>query len=64
MLISKGDMLKEYFSLEINKLGMLCTIPELIESYIPCVEDLPLFVLFLATRVEWEEEQEYCGCAK
>lgn len=50
-LISKGPMLKEYFSIEINKLGCLCSLPVIIDSYIPPLGGLPLFLLKMASRV-------------
>ena len=50
-------MLDDYFSLEIDDSGNLCTIPQLLEDYIPFFGGLPIFLLRLATEVEWEEEE-------
>ncbi|XP_008945033.1 PREDICTED: DNA mismatch repair protein Mlh1, partial [Merops nubicus] len=65
-LKKKTEMLKDYFSLEIDegkkmaqkKEGNLTGLPLLIESYVPALEGLPMFVLRLATEVNWDEEKE------
>ncbi|XP_022080123.1 DNA mismatch repair protein Mlh1-like isoform X2 [Acanthaster planci] len=58
LLQSKAEMLADYFSLQIDKEGNLCTIPLLLDDYIPALEKLPMFVLRLATEVEWDTETE------
>ncbi|XP_030749016.1 DNA mismatch repair protein Mlh1 [Sitophilus oryzae] len=58
ILIGKGAMLNEYFSLDIDKDGNLRTIPILLENYIPDLSGLPLFLIRLATEVDWETEKE------
>ncbi|KAI8372670.1 histidine kinase-like ATPase [Choanephora cucurbitarum] len=58
MLISRADMLQEYFSLTLSPEGQLVAIPMLIRDYIPCMEKLPLFLLRLGTEVDWEHEKE------
>ena len=50
-------MLDDYFSLEIDKDGNLHTIPQLLEGYIPFFGGLPIFLLRLATEVNWDEEE-------
>ncbi|OXB83219.1 UNVERIFIED_CONTAM: hypothetical protein H355_001971 [Colinus virginianus] len=57
-LKKKSEMLKDYFSLEIDEEGNLTGLPLLIDSYIPLLEGLPMFILRLATEVNWDEEKE------
>ncbi|CAL7938526.1 unnamed protein product [Xylocopa violacea] len=57
LLLEKADMLKEYFSLVIDKTGNLKSLPALLEKYFPCEAGLPLYVLRLATEVQWSTEQ-------
>lgn len=55
--MEKADMLDDYFSLEINEKGQLTGIPMLLEGYIPDLNQLPMFILRIATEVNWEEEE-------
>ncbi|XP_075068728.1 DNA mismatch repair protein Mlh1 [Mixophyes fleayi] len=57
-LQKKSEMLKDYFSLEIDEEGNLTGLPLLIDNYIPPLEGLPLFILRLATEVNWDDEGE------
>ncbi|NXF92626.1 MLH1 protein, partial [Eubucco bourcierii] len=57
-LKKKTEMLKDYFSLEIDEEGNLIGLPLLIENYVPPLEGLPMFILRLATEVNWDEEKE------
>ncbi|XP_048367710.1 DNA mismatch repair protein Mlh1 [Sphaerodactylus townsendi] len=57
-LTKKSEMLKDYFSLEIDEDGNLTGLPLLLDKYIPLMEGLPMFVLRLATEVNWDEEKE------
>lgn len=57
-LKSKSEMLEEYFALEIDADGNLCTIPMILENYIPPLEGLPMYILRLSTEVNWDEEKE------
>lgn len=57
-LKSKAEMLKDYFSMEIDEDGNLCSLPMLLENYIPPLQALPMFILRLATEVDWESEEE------
>ncbi|KAG2195568.1 hypothetical protein INT47_001315 [Mucor saturninus] len=59
LIISKRDMLKEYFSLEITDQGNLIVLPMVIRDYVPCMDKLPLLFLRLGTEVDWETE---IGC--
>ncbi|RUS90912.1 hypothetical protein EGW08_001309 [Elysia chlorotica] len=56
-LSSKADMLQDYFSLEIED-GNLLTLPMLMENYIPPLDELPMYILRLATEVNWETEKD------
>ncbi|KAF4537238.1 DNA mismatch repair protein [Lasiodiplodia theobromae] len=58
-LISRRDMLAEYFSLEISEDGDLVSIPLLIKGYTPSLAKLPHFLLRLGPNVNWMEEK---GC--
>lgn len=65
-LNSRSTMLDDYFSIKINKVVdengeasyFLQTLPMLIEDYEPDIVDLPLFIIRLATEVEWLVEKE------
>ncbi|XP_054847024.1 DNA mismatch repair protein Mlh1 isoform X2 [Eublepharis macularius] len=57
-LTKKSEMLKDYYSLEIDTDGNLTGLPLLIDNYVPLLEGLPMFVLRLATEVNWDEEKE------
>ncbi|XP_071802994.1 DNA mismatch repair protein Mlh1-like isoform X1 [Asterias amurensis] len=58
LLVSKAELLDDYFSMQIDKDGNLCTIPLLLDNYIPDLERLPMYVLRLATEVDWDEEED------
>ncbi|XP_076985942.1 DNA mismatch repair protein Mlh1 [Tamandua tetradactyla] len=57
-LKKKAEMLADYFSLEIDEGGNLIGLPLLIDNYVPPLEGLPIFILRLATEVNWDEEKE------
>ncbi|XP_015667223.1 DNA mismatch repair protein Mlh1 [Protobothrops mucrosquamatus] len=56
-LSKKSEMLRDYFSLEIDE-GKLTGLPLLIDNYVPPLEGLPMFILRLATEINWDEEKE------
>ncbi|CAG8497082.1 7562_t:CDS:10 [Diversispora eburnea] len=58
-LISRRNMLLEYFSLTINESGELITLPLILKGYAPNLDKLPTFLLRLGTEVDWETEK---GC--
>lgn len=58
-LVSRRDMLAEYFSLEISEEGNLLGIPILIKGYMPSLAKLPQFLLRLGPHVDWTDEK---GC--
>ncbi|KAM9345343.1 DNA mismatch repair protein Mlh1 [Symphorus nematophorus] len=57
-LKKKSEMLEDYFSMEIDQEGNLTGLPLLLDKYTPIMEGLPLFVLRLATEVNWDDERE------
>ncbi|XP_068915087.1 DNA mismatch repair protein Mlh1 [Tenebrio molitor] len=58
ILTEKGEMLNEYFSMNISEEGQLSSLPLLLDSYTPDISGLPVYVLRLATEVNWESEKE------
>ncbi|KAK5638973.1 hypothetical protein RI129_013268 [Pyrocoelia pectoralis] len=58
ILTEKGDMLKEYFSIEIDEFGYLKSLPILLENHVPEMGHLPMYILRLATEVDWEHEKK------
>ncbi|ORY04078.1 MutL-like protein 1, colon cancer, nonpolyposis type 2 [Basidiobolus meristosporus CBS 931.73] len=59
LLVSRRDMLLEYFAMDINEKGMLTKLPLIIKGYAPNLDKLPMFLLRLGTEVDWESEK---GC--
>ncbi|XP_068184317.1 DNA mismatch repair protein Mlh1 isoform X2 [Antennarius striatus] len=57
-LKKKAEMLDDYFSMEIDQDGNLTGLPLLLDKYTPVMEGLPLFILRLATEVNWDDERE------
>jgi DNA mismatch repair protein MLH1 len=58
-LVSRRDMLAEYFSMEISTEGELTSIPLLVKGYMPSMAKLPSFLLRLGPHVDWQSES---GC--
>jgi len=56
-IMSKAEMLKEYFSMELSKDGELVAIPLLMKGYMPCLAKLPQFLLRLGPKVDWTDEK-------
>jgi len=60
-LMDNAEMLEEYFSVAIEKNDedriILTGLPVLLEGHTPLPHALPLFLLRLATEVEWSEER-------
>lgn len=59
LLICKAGMLKEYFALEIDELGNLCTLPVVLDQYTPDMDRLPSFVLNLGNNVRTDSSECY-----
>jgi DNA mismatch repair protein MLH1 len=60
LLSEKADMLLEYFSIDIrsgNGRVSLVGLPQLLDNYEPPLLNLPLFLLRLATEVNWNDER-------
>ncbi|XP_053669256.1 DNA mismatch repair protein Mlh1 [Anopheles marshallii] len=57
-LVMKAPLLREYYNLSIREDGYLESLPKLLDNYIPSVVFLPMYIIRLATEVEWEEEME------
>lgn len=55
-LISRRDMLTEYFALEISEEGELLSLPLLVKGYMPSMAKLPNFLLRLGPHVDWQSE--------
>ncbi|XP_049592275.1 DNA mismatch repair protein Mlh1 isoform X2 [Syngnathus scovelli] len=57
-LTKKAEMLEDYFSMEVDQEGNLRGLPLLLDKYTPIMEGLPMFILRLATEVNWDNEKE------
>lgn len=57
-LISRREMLLEYFAMEISDDGDLLSIPLLMKGYTPSLTKLPRFLLRLGPHVNWKAEKE------
>uniref|UniRef100_A0A8C8HY87 DNA mismatch repair protein MLH1 n=1 Tax=Oncorhynchus tshawytscha TaxID=74940 RepID=A0A8C8HY87_ONCTS len=57
-LKKKSEMLEDYFSMEIDQEGNLTGLPLLLDKYTPPMEGLPMFILRLATEVNWDNEKD------
>lgn len=58
-LLSRREMLAEYFSFEISAEGEVLTIPLLMKGYMPSMAKLPSLLLRLGPHVDWTDEK---GC--
>ncbi|KNE62896.1 DNA mismatch repair protein MutL [Allomyces macrogynus ATCC 38327] len=56
LLVSRADMLLDYFSMEFTADGHLLSVPRLLARYAPPASNIPLFLLRLGTEVDWDEE--------
>ena len=63
ILKEKSAMLADYFSLEIDAVGNLKSLPLLLDDYVPNLNGLPMFILRLATEVciTVRTIVQYCG---
>lgn len=57
-IISRADMLSEYFCMEVSDDGKLLSIPLLVKGYMPSLAKLPRFLLRLGPHVNWLEEKD------
>jgi DNA mismatch repair protein MLH1 len=51
ILVSRAEMLEEYFALKIDTQGRLITLPLLLRDYTPNLDKLPLFLMRLGPQV-------------
>lgn len=58
ILMENREMLKEYFQISINENGELEGLPLIIENYSPLMAHLPIFLIRMATEVNYESEKE------
>lgn len=58
ILQSKAPIMREYFSLRISDEGYLESLPALLPQHVPSRAQLPIYLLRLATEVDWEKEAE------
>lgn len=58
ILMAKAEMLREYFSFDIDMDGNVCTIPIVLDQYTPDMDRLPQFLLSLGNCVDWDTEKE------
>ncbi|CAG9814820.1 unnamed protein product [Phaedon cochleariae] len=56
---TRRAMLLDYFCMEIDELGNICSLPILVEDYLPDPKSLPMYVIRLATEVNWDSEKEF-----
>ncbi|XP_013138041.1 PREDICTED: DNA mismatch repair protein Mlh1 [Papilio polytes] len=58
LLVTKKEMLFEYFSLEISADGELLALPLLLDGHTPFMGALPTYLVRLVTEVNWDSEKE------
>lgn len=51
ILVSRAEMLEEYFGLKIDSQGCLVTLPLLLRDYTPNLDKLPLLLMRLGPQV-------------
>jgi DNA mismatch repair protein MLH1 len=65
ILTEQREMLQEYFQISINEEGEIESLPMIIENYSPLMAHLPMFLIRLATEVDFEHEKDcFTGIAK
>ncbi|OXA37201.1 DNA mismatch repair protein Mlh1 [Folsomia candida] len=57
LLMDKRKMLQDYFSLIFDSEGRLISIPMLLDNYFPSMEGLAKYMMNLARKVDWSNEQ-------
>ncbi|XP_034652231.1 DNA mismatch repair protein Mlh1 [Drosophila subobscura] len=56
ILQQKAPIMKEYFGLRISEDGLVGSLPSLVARHKPSATHLPVYLLRLATEVDWEQE--------
>lgn len=57
LLVERSDMLEDYFSIVIDNDGNICTLPLVLEKYLPDLCLLPDFLIRMCTEVDWDLEK-------
>ncbi|KAF9819424.1 hypothetical protein IEO21_02167 [Rhodonia placenta] len=57
-MMTRREMLREYFSLCITSDGLVQSLPMLLRDYTPNLDKLPLFLMRLGPQVDWTSEKE------
>jgi DNA mismatch repair protein MLH1 len=55
-VLSKRELIKEYFNMDITAAGAVASIPLLLRRYTPDLGRLPLFLMRLGPQVDWTNE--------
>ncbi|GLB39113.1 putative DNA mismatch repair protein Mlh1 C-terminus [Lyophyllum shimeji] len=58
ILMTRREMLAEYFSLRISDAGLVESLPLLLRDYTPDLNNLPSFLMRLGPQVDWTSETE------
>ncbi|KAK0204070.1 histidine kinase-like ATPase [Desarmillaria ectypa] len=58
ILVTRRDMLAEYFSLDISPDGLVESLPLLLHDYTPNLDKVPYFLMRLGPQVSWTSEKE------
>ncbi|KAK0496296.1 histidine kinase-like ATPase [Armillaria luteobubalina] len=58
ILVTRRDMLSEYFSLDISPDGLVESLPLLLRDYTPNLDKVPYFLMRLGPQVNWTAEKE------
>ncbi|RXW17653.1 hypothetical protein EST38_g8206 [Candolleomyces aberdarensis] len=61
LLVTRREMLTEYFSFDISEDGRVLSLPLLLRDYIPNLDNLPSFLMRLGPQVNWTSETECFG---
>jgi DNA mismatch repair protein MLH1 len=56
LVVSKRELIKEYFNMDISEKGVVESIPLLLRRYTPDLDRLPLFLMRLGPQVDWTDE--------
>ncbi|KAJ3286074.1 DNA mismatch repair protein [Borealophlyctis nickersoniae] len=57
LLVDRSEMLVEYFCFNISEAGEVLSLPLVLKGYLPNWNKLPLFLLKIASEVDWDEEK-------
>lgn len=58
LLVSKREMMAEYFGMEVSETGKLVKLPLLVKGYMPSLAKLPEFLMRLGPCVKWDDETD------